>query len=107
MNPRQKTVSSIVKRLVKGYRPTRIILFGSSLTEAPRAGSDLDILIIKDTDEKLVDRLAEVRRILTDPLRTIPLDILVLTPAEVKQSLKSKDQFISEIMKRGKVLYAA
>jgi len=39
--------------------------------------------------------------------RSLPLEPLVLTPQEVENRLAVGDQFIAEIMKKGKVLYAA
>jgi len=97
----------MVKKLAKEYAPERIILFGSYAYGTPEEDSDIDLLIIKDTPEALIDRWTTVRRILTDRKRTVGLDTLVLTPQEVSRQLAKGDQFIGEIIERGKVLYAA
>jgi len=42
---------------LQGYRPQRIILFGSVARGEADADSDLDVLVIKDTPEPFVHRL--------------------------------------------------
>lgn len=103
-----KTVlDKIVSQLVKTYRPEKIILFGSYAYGVPHEDSDVDLLIIKTTSQPFVDRLVEVRKILTDPSRSVPLGPIVLTPEELNARLSIGDQFIEEIVTRGEVLYAA
>ncbi|MFQ5613767.1 MAG: nucleotidyltransferase domain-containing protein [Anaerolineae bacterium] len=96
-----------MKKLIAGYAPQKVILFGSYAHGKPRPGSDIDLLIIKDTSDRLIDRWVEVRRVLSDPGRKLPLETLVLTPQEVARRLAIGDQFVAEIMEKGKVLYAA
>jgi predicted nucleotidyltransferase len=100
-------LNKIVKQLVDAYTPEKIILFGSYAYGQPTADSDLDLLIIKKTSERLIDRWINVRRIVSDPQRSIPLMPIVLTPTEIKERLAIGDQFIEEVIKRGRVLYAA
>ena len=98
-------IRQMVQKLAKEYKPERIILFGSYAYGTPDEDSDIDLLIIKDTPELLIDRWTTVRRILSDPERRTPLETLVLTPAELSQRLQIGDQFIREIVDKGKVLY--
>ena len=100
-------INKIVKRLVDAYRPEKIILFGSYAYGVPHQDSDVDLLIIKTTSQPFLDRLAQVRKILTDPTRSVPLGPIVLTPEELDARLSIGDQFIEEIVTRGEVLYAA
>src|SRR5262245_3553910 len=60
------TLEAIVDRLVTGYAPDRIVLFGSRATGAGRRDSDIDLLIVKETDRRPVDRRIEVERLLAD-----------------------------------------
>jgi predicted nucleotidyltransferase len=69
--------------------------------------SDIDLLVTKETSERFIDRWVTVRRILSDPERKLPLEVLVLTPQEVSNRLDIGDQFINEILEKGRVLYAA
>ncbi|MFN3476885.1 MAG: nucleotidyltransferase domain-containing protein, partial [Candidatus Methylomirabilales bacterium] len=66
-----------------------------------------DLLIIKETSERFIDRWVTVQRILTGTHRALPVETLVLTPQELEKRLAIGDQFIAEIVERGKVLYAA
>ncbi|HXK28167.1 MAG TPA: nucleotidyltransferase domain-containing protein [Candidatus Binatia bacterium] len=104
---REAEISKIVRQVVDAYRPEKIILFGSYAYGKPNADSDLDLLIIKETSERFIDRWTNVRMIVSDPKRTIPIEPLVLTPQEVEERLAMGDQFIEEIITKGEVLYAA
>jgi predicted nucleotidyltransferase len=99
-------IQRIVEKLVSGYAPQRVILFGSYAYGDPTPDSDIDLLIIKETPERFIDRWVTVRRILSDPKRMVPLETLVLTPQEVSRRLAIGDQFLAEIMEKGEVLYA-
>lgn len=56
-----KTIDDIVNRLVECYQPDKVILYGSCCKTGNREkGSDVDLLVVKDTDRRLIDRLIEV-----------------------------------------------
>ena len=99
-------IQAILKKLVDKYVPEKVILFGSYAYGNPNPDSDLDVLVIKSTRESFVDRCTTVRRILSDPNRLIPLDILVLTPEELSGRLSLGDQFLQRIVDEGRVLHA-
>jgi predicted nucleotidyltransferase len=103
----RKEIANILGRLIAEYAPQRVILFGSYAYGNPQSDSDIDLLIIKDTSDRFIDRWVTVRRILSDAKRSLPLDTLILTPREVAQRLAIGDQFIAEVLERGEVLYAA
>jgi len=98
----QKQLKSIVKALVDGYKPEKIILFGSMLkADQP---NDIDLFIIKKTRlARLGDRANEVREYL--PNQTIPVDFLVYPPQQVKHEINRGNVFIAEILEKGKLLY--
>jgi uncharacterized protein len=100
-------LDKIVKQVVADYQPEKIILFGSYAYGKPSADSDLDLLIIKKTAERFIDRWTNVRKIVSDPERSIPFEPLILTPRELEERLARGDQFMEEIMTKGVVLYAA
>jgi len=102
-----KMTKEIVSKLVKDYNPEKIILYGSYASGNYDDDSDIDLLIIKETDDRFIDRWVAVRKILTDRNRKIPLEPLVLTPHEISSRLERGDQFIAEILDKGKLLYAA
>jgi predicted nucleotidyltransferase len=103
----QAVVQEIVRRLVADYAPEKIILFGSYAYGAPHGNSDIDLLVVKDTTERYIDRQVDVLRLATGMHKHVGLEPIVMTPAEVAQRLRIGDQFIEEIMTKGETLYAA
>lgn len=100
-------IRQIVKKLQSDYAPVKVILFGSHAGGSADVDSDIDLLIIKDTNERFIDRWVTVRRILSDPSRKVAIETLVLTPQEISERLARGDQFVAEILEKGQVLYAA
>lgn len=98
-----KTLKEIKDRLIKQYNPEKIILFGSYNKKHANKNSDIDLLIIKKTDKRPIDRQIEVEKILSD--REIPLDILVYTPEEIRFLFSMGSPFIEDIMEKGRLLY--
>ena len=100
-------IEHIVKRIAEGYQPLKVILFGSYAYGEPTPDSDIDLLIVKDTSERFIDRWVAVRELIADPERRIPVEPIVVTPDELQRRLARGDQFFQEIVARGKLLYGA
>ena len=100
-------IRSITAKIVKEYQPQRIVLFGSYAYGVPGPDSDIDLLIIKDTPDRAIDRRIKVRRILRDPQRMIPCSPVVITPGELEARLALGDQFLQTVLDHGELLYAA
>ena len=100
-------IQNILQKLIAEYTPRKVILFGSYAYGVPERDSDIDLLIIKETSERYIDRWVTVQHVLTGTHPTFPLETLVLTPQEVEKRLTVGDQFITEILEKGKILYAA
>jgi len=97
----------IVEAIKAKYDPERIILYGSFAYGVPAENSDIDLLIIKETSERPLDRRVRVRRIVDIRDSSYPaFSSLVLTPEEIKRRLETGDQFIEEVLTKGEVLYA-
>ncbi len=99
----EEALKEIVCRITSGLKPEKIILFGSYVYGTPSADSDVDLLVIMETDARPADRYLAVSRLLRP--RPFPLDILVKTPQEIAQALAKGDFFIREIITKGRVLY--
>ena len=65
--------------------------------------SDVDLLVIMETDARPVDRYISVSRLIRP--RPFPLDLLVKTPQEIVQAVAQGDPFLCELMGYGRVLY--
>jgi predicted nucleotidyltransferase len=103
----ENVINNMLKRLIDQYSPIKVILFGSYALGNFDIDSDIDLLIVKDTHERFIDRWYAVGSILADTHPSIPVDTLVLTPQEIERRLSIGDQFIAEILEKGKLLYAA
>src|SRR3989338_4420533 len=60
----QKTIQKITRKIVKGFHPQKIILFGSRGWGKPRADSDIDFFIVKESKQRRIDRERAVRSLL-------------------------------------------
>lgn len=96
-------ISDIVKKIRQDYDPEKIILFGSYAKGTPRYDSDIDLLVVKDSNLRRDERDKEIRKSLKEI--KFPLDIFVYTPQEVAEYSHLKGSFISAIFKEGRVLY--
>lgn len=103
----EKEIERIVRRIVEGYHPLKVVLFGSYAYGTPHEDSDIDMLVIKETSERFIDRWVAVQELIADSERRTPVEAIVVTPDELTRRLARGDQFFQEIVARGKVLYAA
>ena len=104
--PVSTTLPRAVQRIVFELKPEKIILFGSYAYGNPTPDSDVDLLVVVETDGKNKEVYRAVSKILYP--RQFPVDILIKTPEEVEAALKGGTDngfFIREILKKGKVLY--
>ena len=103
MNDSGRELAGAMQRQVRRYRPERIILFGSAAAGTADADSDIDLLVVKQTDDGYFDRLGKVRRVL-DTWQ--PLDVFVLTPQELEKAVTENRYFVvEEILRKGRVVY--
>lgn len=101
----KQTIKNITDKIAEEFSPAKIILFGSYGWGMPHEDSDIDLFIIKETNDRRIDRERAVRKIIFG-IET-SLDILVYTPDEVSRRLALEDPFISQILTKGKTLYEA
>ncbi len=101
----REVLQEIIQQIVAAYAPERIILFGSYAYGEPHAHSDVDLLIIKETDKRPLDRWMEVKRLLRDRSRAVSISPLVYTRGEIEHRLAIKDFFIKKVLEKGEVVY--
>ena len=103
----EEQIQAIVRRIVEGYQPDRIILFGSYAYGTPTEDSDLDLLVVKSgIGTSRAERAVAVRRLLRSPDMP-PMDILVRTPEEVAEAAEVRFTIEAQALKAGRMLYAA
>ena len=99
----KRKIQKIVDKIIKTSDVEKIILFGSYAKNSYNENSDLDLLIIKETNLSQPKRGLDIRKSLWGI--GVPIDIVVYTPKEIKEWKDINNSFISNIMKEGKVLY--
>lgn len=95
-------MDEIINR-IKGFNPDKIILFGSYASGNSTLESDIDLLIVQETDLPSKSRGYDIRMSLKGIL--IPFDIIFLTNSEYIEKINNKFSFLSSAMKTSKVLY--
>lgn len=98
----QKKLDQVVKLVVKKFNPEKIILFGSYTWGRPTEDSDVDLFIIKKTDnarETAMEIDGSIRP------RPFPIDLIVYKPENVEKRIKMNDFFVRDVISKGKILY--
>ena len=93
----------IVTRVVSAISPDQIFLFGSRARGNARPNSDIDILIIADSDQPRYRRSVPLYGVLKDV--PVPIDILVYTADEVREWADVPQAFVTTARREGKLLY--
>ena len=101
----RKIITESVNKISSEYKPKKIILFGSYAYGNPTEDSDIDLLIIKNTDKRPIDRWCEVKKTLRNISQTVSISPLIYTEKEIADRLAIKDFFVKDILEKGEVLY--
>lgn len=96
-------INDIVARIAMNFNPDKIILFGSYANGTFNNDSDLDLLIIKDTDLPRHRRCFDIQKMLIGSM--IPMDIFVYTNNEFENEKNEKYSFLNSVIKTSKILY--
>jgi predicted nucleotidyltransferase len=100
---REELLQTIVSRIAEAIRPQRIILFGSWARDEYGPHSDVDLLVIQESDLPRPQRYAQVRRLFWG--MKLPMDILVYTPEEFARYQSVPGSFTHTVAREGRVLY--
>jgi predicted nucleotidyltransferase len=94
----------VVKQIVDKFHPWKIILFGSRAYGEPTKDSDVDLLVVMETDRNPLHMAACIAAAVDHPF---PIDILVVRPADWEEAQREGNIFETEVMNKGIVLYEA
>jgi predicted nucleotidyltransferase len=101
INPEK--IQEIVQKIVQNYDPDKIILFGSHARGDVHKDSDLDFIIVKQTDTPNPYRSVDIRKFLFGIM--VPMDIKVYTPDEFTTYSSSRYSFLTNALKTSILLY--
>lgn len=96
-------IDAVAQKLIAGYSPQKIILFGSYAQGVPSADSDLDILVVKDGSGPPVQRNRDARRLLKEFM--FPIDVIIKTTTEFETFKDIIGTVTYSANKYGRVLY--
>jgi len=99
---KQAEILKIAKAIGAQFRPQKIYLFGSYAYGKPTVDSDVDLLVLMDTNLSNVQQAIQIRKAIRFPFAS---DLLVRTPKQLAERLALGDDFIHEIVTKGQVLY--
>ena len=97
-------IRAFVDEVVRRFQPERVVLFGSYAYGQPTADSDVDLLVIMRHKGAGAEQAARIRQMIRSGF---PLDLIVRSPANIRQRVKIGDSFIREILEKGQVLHEA
>jgi predicted nucleotidyltransferase len=101
--PVRKAVDRMVKRIVRRFRPEKIILFGSHARGTAGPDSDVDLLVIMPVEGSKREKRIEIGVALSD--FGIPLDVVLSTPEELELRRRIPGTIERPALLEGKVLY--
>ena len=100
----QETIRGVAQRIGEAARADRVVLFGSHARGEAREDSDVDLLVVSQSDLPRHKR-SRALYALFDPY-PFPMDIIVYTPAEIAQALNSPASFVASVLAEGREVYA-
>lgn len=103
LNDELKRMAERLRPIFEQHRIARAIVFGSLARGEASRRSDLDLIVVMDTEQRFLDRYD----VLLAPLaRAFPermLDLLIYTPEELER-LASR-RFIARALREGQTIY--
>lgn len=99
----EELISVMVNRMVKQFRPNRVILVGSQARGDTNESSDVDLMVVLDHISNKHQIAVEIRR----SLRDVPIskDIIVATPEEIEREGDVVGTMAYEDLREGKIMY--
>jgi uncharacterized protein len=97
MCPYDKEIQNIKNQIINKYHPEDIIIFGSCAKGRVSKGSDIDLCVIMETN----DKRQAVRNILVEIEYDIDFDVVIYTPNEWKKYKEDKSTFANIINRTG------
>jgi predicted nucleotidyltransferase len=96
-------IQRVAERLATAANAVRVILFGSYARGEAEENSDVDLMIIAESQQPRFKRSRELYKLLRP--HPFGMDILVYTPREIEKGKRSPHSFVSTVLKEGKTLY--
>lgn len=100
-------IKLLCSEIAREFHPDKIVLFGSYAYGKPRLGSDVDLLVVMPFEGSPFRQAAAILGHVVQTVGVLPLDLLVRTGQQVQERIQMGDNFMREIIERGRVMYEA
>ena len=98
----EEELTRYLSLLTEHGNPEKVILFGTLATGRINEWSDIDLVVVEQTDLSFFERLRRIRKLLQP---RVGIDVMVYTPEEFNQLSAERPFFSDEIVAKGKVVY--
>lgn len=99
----KKTLEKIINYAALIAEPEKIILFGSMINGNANVHSDVDLLIISESNINKKEAATKIRNHANQ--YSLKTDILIYSLSELEKELNFPNSFIAAIHKSGKIVY--
>lgn len=102
----EPAIPDLVARIVRSVAPEKVVLFGSRAGGRGGPDSDVDFLVVGGsypTGRSRREALSRIRRALWDV--PVPVDVILVTRAEVEQWKDAVNHVIARSLREGQVVY--
>ncbi len=96
-------IQKIAEKIANSFPVEKVILFGSYANGTPNENSDVDLLVVMETDKRPIQHRIEITKSLI-PFH-FGLDIVVRSKKEIEQRIAMGDFFLRNAYNNGKTLY--
>jgi len=101
-----REINKIVKRflnlIIKKFNLKKIIIFGSFARGDYHKGSDLDLVIVGEFEERFIDRIGKIIELNDSDLE---IEAMVYTEEEFQKMIRERRPFIEQVLEEGIVVY--
>lgn len=98
----EQELTRYLRLLTEHGDPEKVILFGTLATGLINEWSDIDLVVVEQTELSFFQRLSRIRKLLQP---RVGIDVMVYTPEEFNQLSAERPFFRDEIVAKGKVVY--
>jgi predicted nucleotidyltransferase len=99
----QNEIEKVAQEIAEAVNAERVILFGSYANGHADENSDVDLLVVAESDQPRYRRSRDLYRRFHP--HHFALDIVVYTPEEVSRNSRTPVSFVSQVMREGKTIY--
>jgi len=96
-------LASRLRPIFVKHRVLRAVVFGSLARGEASRRSDLDLIVVQDTQKRFLERYDDLLREITQAVPGRDVDLLIYTPEEL--AAIAERHFIAAALREGKVIY--